>query len=175
MALDLFLQFVGASPTGINVVGESVDKSHPQAIAVSSVEFGVDNPTTIGSTSAGAGAGKAKFESVKVRKNVDSASTALFQALATGVHFPVMKLFIRRAGGTTSSDYAIYQFNMVYITNIAVSVDGGEDTLQENVEMTYGALQMSYAPMTTTGTLGKQQTATWNQVTNTNTLDMPST
>jgi type VI secretion system secreted protein Hcp len=173
MALDLFLQFVGASPTGINVVGESVDKSHPQAVAVNAVEFGVENPTTIGSTSAGAGAGKVKFESVKVSKNVDSASTALFQALASGAHFPVMKLFVRRAGGTTPSDYAVYQFNMVFIVNIAVSGDGGEDTLQETVEMTYGALQMSYAPMTATGALGKQQIATWNQVTNMNTLDMP--
>ena len=121
------------------------------------------------------GAGKAKFEAVKVTKPVDLASPALFQALATGAHFLVMKLFVRRAGATTPSDYAIYQFNLVYITNIDVSGDGGDDTLQETVEMTYGALQTSYTPMTATGTLGKQQTATWNQVTNTNTLDMPAT
>jgi len=171
VAIDLFLQFVSASPTGINVVGESVDKSHLQAITVSTVEFGVENLTTIGSTSSGAG--KTRLNAIKVTKSVDSASTALFQALTTGAHFPVMKLFVRKAGTTTPSDYAIYQFNLVYITKIDVS-GGGYETLQEIVEMAYGALQVNYAPMTATGALGKQQTATWNQVTNANTLDMPT-
>jgi type VI secretion system secreted protein Hcp len=175
VAIDLFLQFVGASPTGINVVGESVDKTHPQTIAVNEVEFGVENPTTLGSTAAGAGAGKAKFEAVKVTKAVDSASPTLFQALTTGAHFPVVKLFARRAGATTPTDFAIYQFNMVYITKIEVSGGGGYETLQETVEMAYGALQLNYTPTTSTGTPGKQQTATWNQITNANTLDMPPT
>jgi type VI secretion system secreted protein Hcp len=174
MAVEMLLQFVGASTTGITVVGESVDKAHPQTILVNAVDFSVENPTTIGSTSTGAGAGKAKFNAIKVSKHVDSASPALFQALTTGAHFPVVKLFVRRAGATTLSDYAIYQFNLVYITNVDISGDGGDETLHETVQMVYGALQVSYAPMTATGTLGKQQIATWNQVTNTDKLDMPS-
>ena len=174
MAVDMFLQFVGASTTGITVVGESVDKAHPQTIVVNAVDFSVENPTTIGSMSAGAGAGKAKFNPVKVSKHVDSASPTLFKALATGAHFPVMKLFVRRAGATAPSDYAIYQFNLVFISNIDISADGGGETLQETVQMVYGALQVSYTPMTATGTLGKQQIATWNQVTSTDNLDMPA-
>lgn len=176
MALDMFLQFVGPSMTGINVVGESADKAHPQTITVDAVDFTVENPTTIGSSSAGAGAGagKAKFNAVKISKHVDSASPTMFQALTTGAHFPGMKLFVRRAGATTPSDYAIYQFNLVYITNIDVSGGGGEEALQETVEMVYGALQVSYTPTTATGGPGKQQIATWNQVTNTDKLDMPS-
>jgi type VI secretion system secreted protein Hcp len=173
VAVDQFLQFVGATSTGISAVGESLDKAHPQTIAVNSVEFGVENPTTIGTASGGAGAGKATFESFKVSKLVDSASPALFQSLTTGSHFPVMKLFVRRAGATTPSDYAIYEFRMVFITKIDVSGAAGEDALQETVEMVYGAMQMTYATMTATGTIAKQQVAIWNQVTNTNKLDMP--
>jgi hypothetical protein len=40
------------------IVGESVDKTHPNTIAVTAFSFGIENPTTIGSASGGAGAGK---------------------------------------------------------------------------------------------------------------------
>jgi type VI secretion system secreted protein Hcp len=175
VSLDLFLQFVAtAQASPIVVVGESVDKSHPQTIALSAVEFGVENTATIGTASGGAGAGKAKFRVLKVSKQVDSASPSLFKALVTGAHFTQAKIFVRRAGGTTPVDYATYQFGLVYVTDIDVSGSSGGDALEETVTLAYGAMQMTYSPLTATGAADKQQVATWNQVTNSDNLTMPT-
>jgi type VI protein secretion system component Hcp len=71
-------------------------------------------------------------------------------------------------------DYAIYQFNMVFVTDIDVSGGGGEDALEETVTLAYGAMQVTYTPLSATGAPVKQQVATWNQVTNTDNLTMPT-
>ncbi len=93
MALDMFIDFAaGGAPVNAPssrgpVQGESLDQTYPNTIQISSFVFGVQNPTTIGSSSAGAGAGKAQFQALKFTKNVDRASLGLFTALATGSHF----------------------------------------------------------------------------------------
>src|SRR5215207_5063911 len=76
-ANDYYLKLDGIA--GESTVGKTTD-----AIAVQSFEWGVENTTTIGSTSGGAGTGKAQFNELTVVKNVDSTSPALFQRVGTG-------------------------------------------------------------------------------------------
>jgi type VI secretion system secreted protein Hcp len=176
--MNLFLEFSGAAKTvtgPISVVGESLDRAHPQTIELSGVELEIENPTTIGSASGGAGVGKAKFNPMTVTKAVDGASAALFQAMAMGAHFPTVKLYVRKAGSPTGAptDYLVYQFNMVFITKMDVSAGSGDDAPRETIEMVYGAMQVTYTPQSPTGQLGKPSTAMWSQVTNTATLDIP--
>src|ERR1043166_9280353 len=104
MAVEMFLEFQNPVklPSGTaKVVGESADKAPPNAIAVSSVSFGVENATNIGSSQTGAGSGKAKFDGLEVTKNVDAATPYFFSMAGSGDHFTEAALYIRTAGAST--------------------------------------------------------------------------
>ncbi len=176
MAIDVFMQFpqpAVALAGNITVKGEVLDPAHLSWVAVQSVAFGIQNPTTIGSASAGAGAGKAKFNQLQISKAVDSASPSLFSAVGQGSHFPTVTLAIRKSGGSTP-DYLIYTFAMVFVTEVDWSVDNGGDTVAETVTLVFGAMQVSYAKQNSTGTLGTPAVSSWSQVTNQPTLTVPS-
>ena len=173
MATGNFLIFPTAaqSSTGpLLPVGESQDPTHKGAIEVQAFAFGIENPTTIGSTSGGAGAGKAKFDELAITKSVDTASPILFEAAAQGVHFPQMLLKIRKAGSTSQPDYLIYDFRMVFVTKIEWTGGGGGDAPEEMVTLVYGAMEISYAPQSATGAFGNPIIKDWSQITNTPTL-----
>ncbi len=176
MANDNFLSFTttATSPYGsIKVVGESQDPTHMGAIEIAAFAFGIENPTTIGSTSSGAGAGKAKFDEIDITKSVDTASPALFEAAAAGVHFPQMLLKIRKTGVANQPDYLIYDFREVFVTKIEWTGGGGGEVTEEMVTLAYGALQISYAPQNANGAYGKPQLGQWSQITDTPTLPTP--
>jgi type VI secretion system secreted protein Hcp len=177
MASDNFL-FFGTYPAtepaiaiggNLTVTGETQDPDHKQALEIKEFSFGVENPTTIGSMSSGAGAGKAKFNEFNVKKGVDIASPVLFKACGLGCHFPTLQLIIRKAGGT-KLDYLIYTFKMVFCTKVEWSGGAGEDAPDEDVTFVYGAMQITYTQQDHTGqALGTSEIA-WSQVTNQPTL-----
>jgi type VI secretion system secreted protein Hcp len=168
MATDVFLEFAG-DVLGVQgetkVLGESSDKSHPNTVAVSEFTFSVENKQTIGSATAGAGAGKAVFNSLIISKPVDAASPALFATLGSGGHFPQLNLFVRKAGAA-AADYLVYRFKLVFVTKIEWSDSTGDDVPTEQVEFTYGALQVQYAQQNPTGQLAAPKQQAWSQVTN---------
>jgi type VI secretion system secreted protein Hcp len=161
----MFLQFsapVGAP--GISTpVGESTNTAHQKWVEVAGFQFGVDNPTTIGSATSGAGAGKAKFAEFQISKKVDASSPSLFTICATGAHFPTVTLAISRAG-STQGDFLTYEFHTVIVTSIAWASDDPAPT--ETVTFAYGALGVDYHTQDSTGKLGTGEIATWNQITN---------
>ena len=179
MACDNFLNFPEAA-AGANLkfgsnkpVGETKDKNHPNWLEIKTFEFGAENPTTIGSATGGAGAGKFKLNPFKITKDVDTSSTSRFMACAAGAHDPTVVLAIRKAGGT-QMDYLKYAFRMVFVTNISWSGGGGEEAPEETVEFVYGAMGIQYIPQTTGGLpdAGKKQIAAWSQTTNQPNLDV---
>jgi len=180
MACDNFLFFQGKA-VGANIVsygaddpwGESQDQDHKGWLEIKSFEFGCENPTTIGSTTGGAGAGKFKLNPFKVTKDVDSASAALFMACAAGAHYPTLYLSIRKAGGA-GDDYLTYTFRMVFVSNVSWSGGGGEEAPEESVEFHYGAMGVSYTPQGTDGQprAAGRKMAAWSQVVNQANLDI---
>ena len=76
---------------------------------------GASNPTTIGSASGGAGAGKVSFSALNVTKMLDGLSVALPRAAAPGQHFPHVTIEVFEAGRT--SPFAIYTFGLVFVTS----------------------------------------------------------
>jgi type VI secretion system secreted protein Hcp len=175
MAFDMFLEFPNPAvgTTLPRVQGEVADRWHEKTIALRDVAFGIENTVTIGSASGGAGAGKAKFSSVEITKSVDSASPALFGLVGTGGHFPDAMLYVRRAGAT--SDYLVYRFKMVFVSEIKWSGANGDDTPEESIKLEFGAMQVNYTPQTSAGIpTAKAISAVWNQVTNSATLDVPT-
>ena len=75
MAIDAFLQFPKATAMGnIQPVDESLDKAFLNAIQLGEFTLGMENKTTIGSATGGAGAGKVQFAEFTIKKVVDKAS-----------------------------------------------------------------------------------------------------
>jgi type VI secretion system secreted protein Hcp len=170
VAVDYFLQFsnpVGGPVTKVPA-GESRDAAHVGWVQLSDFSFGETNPITIGSSAAGAGAGKVKFNEFQITKVVDSTSAALFQMAAAGAHMPTVVLAIRKAGGAAVSpaDYLKFEFHTVFVSSINWS--GGGEAPVEVVTFAYGSLGMAYHTQSNTGALSPDPfVGTWSQITNT--------
>jgi type VI secretion system secreted protein Hcp len=160
----MFLEFPNPATGGVKVTGESQDKNHPDTIEVRSISLGVQNATAIGSGSTGAGVGKAKFDALQVTRAVDVASPLLMKVLVTGAHFPEAVIYVRKAD--SDADYLVYQLATVFVTDLKWSADTGDDAPEETLQLTYGALQVTYTQQTTTGGSGSKVTTSWSQVTN---------
>jgi len=65
--------------------------------------FGVENPTTIGSATGGAGSGKIKFNEFTIKKTTDAASPLLFKNCAAGAHYPKVTIVVRKAGSDVTT------------------------------------------------------------------------
>ncbi|HEX7653674.1 MAG TPA: type VI secretion system tube protein Hcp [Verrucomicrobiae bacterium] len=169
-AFDMFLKFypdVGQA----QIVGESQDASYPGSqgwFELKQFDFGVQNPATIGSTTGGAGTGKASFTEFKLSKTVDSVSPALFKILSSGAHFKSARLVIRKSGGATAKPdpYLQYEFNTVFATAQHWGGSAGDDTPQEDVTLAVGEILISYKVQNPDGTLGKATTGGWSVISN---------
>jgi len=126
--------------------------------------FGVENPTTIGSATGGAGAGKIKFNEFTIKKTVDKASPVLFKACATGSHYKSVTLTMRKAGGDPNSagtPFLTFKFGTVFTTKIDWSGPGDEGP-EESITFVYGTLAVQYMPQDATN----GSSAGWDQVQN---------
>jgi len=130
-AVDAYLYIDG-------IDGASKDAAHQHWIEVSSWSFGKSNPTTIGSATGGAGAGKTRFNEFTIRKTTDSASPKLRQAAASGRHFAEVKLEMRKAGG---QGYTTYDMHDVMISGANIS--GGGDNPMESLTFTFARVDTS--------------------------------
>jgi type VI secretion system secreted protein Hcp len=142
--------------------GESKDSTHQNAIDILSYQFGADTPTSIGSASGGAGAGKVKFNELTITKQVDKSSPTLFKDLSAGGHFEKVVLTVRKAGGT--QDYLTITMGLVFVTHY--SQGGTGDIPTETIGFDFGNIQIDYKPQTSSGALGSSIVDGWDQVQN---------
>src|SRR5919201_322401 len=96
MAVDAFIWFKPAldgvmpNPKGETkdtVYGKDGPLGDNAAFEIKDFSFGVENPTTIGSATGGAGAGKIKFNEFTIKKTTDKASAAFFKNCCAGAHY----------------------------------------------------------------------------------------
>lgn len=175
MAVDAFIWFkeqAGMLP----VIGETKDdyysKMDQKAFEIKDFSFGVENPTTIGSATGGAGAGKIKFNEFTIKKTTDSASPAFFRNCAAGAHYKKVVLEMRKAGGdvgTAGKAFLTFYFETVFTTKIDWTGPGDEGP-EESITFVYGKLVVQYWPQKQTGEQDAAAAAKlirgWNQVTN---------
>src|SRR2546422_11006287 len=83
----------------LTVDGITGPNGSPCLFEIKDFSFGVENPTTIGSATGGAGAGKVKFNEFTIKKTTDKASPLFFKSCVSGTHFKEVKLTVRKAGG----------------------------------------------------------------------------
>ena len=74
---------VGIGGTGGHSLG-SANPAGSKHFEIKDFSFGVENPTTVGSSTKGAGAGKVKFNEFSIGKTTDTASPILFKQSLRG-------------------------------------------------------------------------------------------
>ena len=138
-AVDAFIWFE-------NIKGESQDSKHPGWIEVESFQLQDANRQASAASAAGGRLeGKVNLSEFSVKKVVDKASPALFNACATGKHFPNVVIEMRKAGGT-QQEYLKITLQNVLISSYQVSGRGGAPT--ETISMSFGAVKWEYTPQT---------------------------
>jgi type VI secretion system secreted protein Hcp len=171
MAVDAFIWFEEAGAGGKLPLGETLDKTYSdnKAFEIKDFSFSIENPSTIGSATSGAGAGKAKFNEFEITKTTDKASPIFFTNCVAGIHYGKVSLAMRKAGGDPASagkEFLKYIFGTVFTTGIDWSGPGDEGP-EEKIKFVYGTLQVEYTPQNADGTPGTAIPAGWSQVTNT--------
>lgn len=144
------------------VAGDVTDPAHKGWIRVSSLDWGVQNNTTIGSATGGAGAGKATGKTLKVTIPTGPWSRELVSTLIRGAHYTQVVIDHFNPDGRPAYRVSI---QTLFLTNYR-NAPSAKAVAQDEIEGVYGSLRAEFY---TVGTDGRV-TATpvgWNFVTNT--------
>jgi type VI secretion system secreted protein Hcp len=133
-------------------------------VEISSFSLGAENTVTIGSQTGGAGAGKVKFQSFEVVKQLDSLSPSLFLDLASGAHYKTVLIVVRRRSGEMSVPSFAYVMKLVFLSEIHVS--GSSKPPTEIIHGETGALTLVAYKQNSQGKLSVGTVGGWNRVTN---------
>ena len=141
-----------------DVTGDTKDKQYlnNKPFEIKDFSFGVENPTSIGSATGGAGSGKASFHEFTITRTVDSASPYFFKNCASGAHYKTVTIQMRKAGGDKSGKsqvYLQYTFSTVFITGIHWTGPGDEGP-EEEITFVFGQMKIDYAPQQPGGSNG---------------------
>lgn len=174
MAVDAFIWFTPSLSIMPKPKGETKDAKYGvdpiKAFEIKDFSFGVENVTTIGSATGGAGSGKIKFNEFTIKKTSDSASPNFFKNCCAGAHYKEVLIEMRKAGGdamTSGKAFLRFKFDTVFTTKIDWSGPGDEGP-EESITFVYGKLGVKYWPQSPEGSMtGTPEMAGWDQVTNT--------
>jgi type VI secretion system secreted protein Hcp len=158
-ASDYFLHVDGVS-------GES--QALPTYINIQSFSFGVENHQTIGSTTTGAGAGKAVLNELEINKPVDATTPVFFSRAAGGQKIAALEILARKSGGAPGAQpYLRYCFQNVWVTEQNMS---GDEDVRENLKFLYGSVVQQYTRQNKDGSLmtgaNGSVSASWSVLTN---------
>ena len=105
MSNNMFLKFTGGPVT---IEGETMDGTHDKWVDIELFSWGAHHPATI-AHGTGASSGASTASEFIFMKKVDSASHALFQALAQAAHIDTVELEVMKtsSGGTTYAWYKV--------------------------------------------------------------------
>ena len=149
------------------VMGESrLGGAAFEAFEIKDFSFGVENPTTIGSATGGAGAGKIKFNEFQIKKTSDKASPVFFKNCATGEHFKSIVLKVMKVDKKgMETPFFTYALETVFTTKIDWSGPGDEGP-EESITFVYGKLTLTYHAQDSDGAGAGDVSYSWDQVTN---------
>ena len=150
MAQDIFLKIGG-------IDGESQDSAHKNEIDVSSWTWQVLQESNMHQGSGG-GSGKATVKDLSFVHNVDRASPNLMKFCLTGKHIPEATLTVRKAGGTPL-EYLKITMTDVVITNVQPTGSSSDQTIIEQVSMSFAKVKQEYTVQNQQGGSGGAVTA----------------
>lgn len=145
MAVDMLIK-IG------DIVGESKVDGHDGEIDVLSWSWGMTQSGSW-STGGGGGSGKANIQDLSFTKKVDTSTSALMRACATGDPIGKSTLLVRKAGGSGGPlDYIQIDLTDSIVTSVQTGGSGGEEELTENVTLNFAMISFKYQSQSTTGT-----------------------
>jgi hypothetical protein len=159
--LTLYIGTQGSDP------GPTADPSTVPGVItlnVHNVDFGFDNPTSIGSAAAGAGTAKAAFHELLATVPWDGSDVPIFQELTTGGHFPWAVLTVNTPAQTPGGSASFERYSLHYVFPAKlVDTSSGDET---ELTFLYGAVEMRAYTLSPSGGQSTPQIAAWNQLTN---------
>ena len=150
MAQDIFLKLDG-------IEGESQDAVHKNEIDVSSWTWQIFHEANMHQGSGG-GSGKATVKDLSFVHTVDRASPNFMKFCLTGKHIPEAKLTVRKAGGSPL-EYLKITMNDVVITNVQPSASSSDESVQEQISLSFAKVKQEYTVQNQQGGSGGAVTA----------------
>ncbi len=96
---------------------------------------------TVDTTSVGGGAGKVQMQDFHFTKTVDKSSPSLFQACATGKHFPTATFTARKAG-KGQQDYLVVKFTDLLVSSYQTGGSSGDTVPMESISFNYASVEI---------------------------------
>lgn len=150
-SFDIFIQW----QNGIKGDTQDEDFASQNASEVFSIAFGAENDINYDGGSVPS-AGKARFEELAIRKGIDNASMALFQKCASGevLKSDVIISFRTRGAEAAKSGYVFCTIRLkdVIVSHYSLSGSDGDDILEEEIRLVFGAVVVTYTPQLPDGT-----------------------
>lgn len=154
MAIDMYLKLA-------TVDGESTDAGHAGEIDLLSYSFAA-NQTGTSHTGSGSGAGRVSIHDLTITKVADKASPTLFALCCKGSHLADATLTVRRAGGDEPVEYMVVKMEHVLITGFQTNGADGQETLIEQVSLSFKRVGMIYSPQSNEGMGGPTVAGGWD-------------
>lgn len=151
-AVDVFLEIPG-------VPGESTHSAHSKWINLESLDWGLRAATATNGPSASA---------LTLGKRVDSASPLLYEACASGRHFPKATIDLVRTIERRARYYRItLEDVLVSSCRSQSAADASDQPPAEEVRLSFARVSWSYTEFSPEGAPGTETTAYWDQQTGT--------
>jgi type VI secretion system secreted protein Hcp len=164
-----------------DIVGESRDKTHSKdkAIEVSSFEHFIRQPKSSSASSAGGHtAERTEHGEMVFTKDIDSASTKLWQACSAGTVYKDVEVYFYRAmggtdktatGGNERVNYLKVELKNVVIAAVTTNIASGSELPTETFGLRYSAVKWTYNEAAIGGGAGanKNVSGSWNLKDNT--------
>lgn len=160
MAVDAYLQIEG-------IKGESMDDKHKDWIECIDVDFGIDQPSSpVTSTAGGHTSARADFDEVVVSKLADLATPILLQHCAMGKTIPKAKFeFFRADGSGERVKYFEMALENVLIGSIKPGLRPGVG-MQEHLCLKFSRVTWKYIQQKISGGAGGSTAGGWDLATN---------
>jgi type VI secretion system secreted protein Hcp len=160
MAIDAYLQLDG-------IKGESTDTGHVGWIECTSAQWGVTQPrSATSSTAGGHTAERCEIRSIAITKIADLASPILMQSCAAGRTLSKGRIEFLRADGTGERvKYYEVELENVLVGSVNQSVHQG-DILHDAVSLKFSAVRWKYTQQRIAGGVGGNTSGGWDLATN---------
>jgi type VI protein secretion system component Hcp len=144
------------------VAGDSTEASHKGWIRVASLDWGVNNATTIGSATGGAGAGKLAAEPLRLTIPSGPWSREFVNNISKGTHYPQVVIDHFNPDGRPSFRLTI---GTLFLTKYGNS-PAAKESAQDEIEGVFGSFRVEYYVVSADGKVTANPVG-WNVITNT--------
>lgn len=156
MTIDVYLQLDG-------IKGESTDVEHTAWIECTSAQWGVNQPrSATSSTAGGHTAERCDIRSIFITKLADLASPILMQNCAAGRTLPKARIeFLRADGNGDRVKYYEVELENVLIGSVNQSIHQG-DILQDSISLKFAKVRWKYTQQRIAGGVGGNTSGGWD-------------